>query len=139
MTPRICTLLAIVAASSLFLLPGAALAEDTPSAADQRKADKFKPTGTVSVKATSVVVGVGVSWGDGFLTFQNQDHPFKISGLSLVGVGGKPYKCMSGDVLECPKCGHQVVARFGEVTAQHDDGFAEAVESARAEGALEVV
>jgi hypothetical protein len=33
-------------------------------------------------------VGVGVSWGEGILTFQNENHPFKVSGLSLVGVGG---------------------------------------------------
>ena len=86
MTPISRTLCAL--ACALFFLPGAAPAEDSPSAADQRKAEKFKPTGTVSVDATSVVVGIGVSWGNGVLTFQDEDHSFKVSGLSLVGIGG---------------------------------------------------
>ena len=86
MTPRLCLALALLC--TLVFLPGAALAEDEPSAADARKAEKFKPTATVTIKATTVVVGVGVSWGEGVLTFQGEDHPFKVGGLSLVGVGG---------------------------------------------------
>jgi hypothetical protein len=86
MTPRICLAHALLCA--LVFLPLAAFAEDEPSAADRRKAEKFKPTATVTVKATTIVVGVGVSWGEGVLTFQGQDHPFKVGGLSLVGVGG---------------------------------------------------
>ena len=38
---------------------------------------------------------------------------------------GVPYKHMCGDVLECPECHCQVVTRFGEVTAQHDEDFAD--------------
>ena len=87
MTPRIRTLLAF--AGVLVLLAAPALAqEEAPTAADRRKAEKFKPTATVTMKATSVVVGVGVSWGEGVLTFQSEDHPFKVGGLSFVGVGG---------------------------------------------------
>lgn len=86
MTPRIRTLFAV--ASGFALMASAAHAEDTPSAADLRKAEKFKPTGTVTMKATTVIVGVGVSWGEGVLTFQSEDHPFKVGGLSLVGIGG---------------------------------------------------
>ena len=59
-----------------------------PPAAANRKAEKFEPTGSVTIKAITVKVGLGVSWGEGILTFQNENHPFKVSGLSLVGVGG---------------------------------------------------
>lgn len=100
MTPRICALL--VAVSALAFLPGSALAEDSPSAADLRKAEKFKPTGTVTIDATTVAIGVGVSWGDGVLSFQGQDHPFKVSGLSLVGVGGSSVKA-TGTVFNLEK------------------------------------
>jgi hypothetical protein len=86
MTPAVRTLCAL--ACALLFLPGAALAQDTPTSADARKAEKFKPTGTVTMDATSVVVGIGVSRGDGVLTFQDEDHAFKVSGLSLVGIGG---------------------------------------------------
>jgi len=86
MTPRVRTVFAFL--TVLAFLPGTALSEDEPTTADQRKAEKFKPTGTVTIKATTVAVGVGVSWGEGILTFQNQDYPFKVGGLSLVGVGG---------------------------------------------------
>lgn len=101
MTPRIRILLAVLAA--LTVLPVVALAgDDTPTAADQRKAEKFKPTATVTIDAKSVAVGVGVSWGEGVLTFQNQNYPFKVSGLSLVGVGGSSVKA-EGTVFNLEK------------------------------------
>jgi hypothetical protein len=87
MTPRIRSFLVVLTA--LAFLPLAALAEEGLSpAAEQRKAAKFKPTGSVTIKATTVKVGVGVSWGEGVLTFGNENHPFKVSGLSIVGIGG---------------------------------------------------
>jgi len=54
-------------------------------------------------------------------------------------LGGKPYKHMGGDVLECPRCHCQIVTRFGKVTMQHDEDFEERVESARLGGFLAVV
>jgi hypothetical protein len=88
MTVHIRSLLAVLTA--LAFLPVAALAGDEglSPAAEKRKAESFKPTGSVTVKAVTVKVGVGVSWGDGILTFQNENYPFKVSGLSIVGVGG---------------------------------------------------
>jgi len=59
--------------------------------------------------------------------------------IELTARGGKPYKQMSGDVLECSQCHYQVVTRFGKVTAQHDEGFMDRVISARSIGCLEVV
>jgi hypothetical protein len=88
MTPRIRSLLVVLTA--LAFLPVSALAEEggLSPAAEERKAAKFTPTGSVTIKAITVKVGVGVSWGKGILTFQNENHPFKVGGLSLVGVGG---------------------------------------------------
>ena len=59
--------------------------------------------------------------------------------IDLITRGGRPYRVMSGDVLECPECGMQVVTRFGAVTMQHSHAFKERVERAREMGALEVV
>ena len=44
---------------------------------------------------------------------------------------GVPYKLMSGDVLRCPECDYEVVSRFGEVMAMHEEGFAERVQKLR--------
>ena len=46
-----------------------------------------KPSGTVRIESKSIAVGVGVSWGDGKLTYQGKDYVFSVSGLSVVDVG----------------------------------------------------
>jgi hypothetical protein len=68
----------------------AALAEEEeqPSAADARKAQKYQPVGTVRIQAKTVAVGIAVHWGEGTLSFQGEDHAFKVGGLDAVGVGG---------------------------------------------------
>jgi len=43
--------------------------------------------GTVTITSKSVAVGVGVTWGDGVLTYQGKKHSFSVSGLSVVDVG----------------------------------------------------
>jgi len=45
------------------------------------------PVGTVTVESKSIAVGVGVSWGDGKLTYQGKEHPFSINGLSVADLG----------------------------------------------------
>jgi hypothetical protein len=45
-------------------------------------------TGSVSMEVTAVSVGIGMSWGTGILTFRNENHPFRVRGLGMVGVGG---------------------------------------------------
>lgn len=50
-------------------------------------AQDAKPSGKVSVESKSVALGVGVSWGDGVLTFQGKDHKFSVNGLSVVDLG----------------------------------------------------
>jgi len=55
-------------------LVSAALAADTPS-------------GTVSLRSTSVAAGVGVQWGAGVLTYQGKTYPFSVQGLEVLGIG----------------------------------------------------
>ena len=52
---------------------------------------------------------------------------------------GKPYKVMQGDVLACPKCGLQIVPRWGRPTCRHEADFSKRLRQARKDGALEVV
>jgi hypothetical protein len=46
-----------------------------------------KPVGTVTVESKSVAIGVGVSWGDGKLSFQGKEYPFTVNGLSVADLG----------------------------------------------------
>ncbi len=50
-------------------------------------AQEGAPSGKVSVESKSVAIGIGVSWGDGVLTFQGKDHKFSVNGLSVVDLG----------------------------------------------------
>ena len=50
-------------------------------------AQKASPSGKVTMESTSIAAGVGVSWGDGKLTFKGKTYPFSIDGLSLVNWG----------------------------------------------------
>src|SRR5215813_214656 len=45
------------------------------------------PSGKVSLQSRSIAAGVGVTWGDGKLTFKGKDYPFSVDGLSLVDWG----------------------------------------------------
>ena len=50
-------------------------------------AQEGPPSGKVSVESKSVALGVGVSWGDGVLTYQGKEHKFSVNGLSVVDLG----------------------------------------------------
>ena len=50
-------------------------------------AEKATPSGKVSLESTSIAAGIGVSWGDGKLSFKGKDYPFSVEGLSLVDWG----------------------------------------------------
>ena len=50
-------------------------------------AEKVAPSGKVSIESTSIAAGIGVSWGDGKLSFQGKTIPFSVDGLSLVDWG----------------------------------------------------
>ena len=45
------------------------------------------PSGKVSIESTSIAAGIGVSWGDGKLSFKGKTYSFSVDGLSLVDFG----------------------------------------------------
>ena len=45
------------------------------------------PPPWVSIQSTSIGAGIGVSWGDGLLSFEGEQHPFSVTGLSLGDFG----------------------------------------------------
>ena len=45
------------------------------------------PSGTVKLTSKAVAIGVGVSWGDGTLSFGGKAYPFSVDGLSVADLG----------------------------------------------------
>jgi hypothetical protein len=45
------------------------------------------PSGRVNISSKTVAVGVGVSWGDGTLSYGGKTYTFSITGLSVVDLG----------------------------------------------------
>jgi hypothetical protein len=43
--------------------------------------------GTVEMSSSAVAVGIGVTWGDGTLSFRGQKYAFSVNGLSVVDLG----------------------------------------------------
>jgi len=50
-------------------------------------ADAPVPSGTVEMSSSAVAVGIGVTWGDGTLSYQGQKYAFSVNGLSVVDLG----------------------------------------------------
>jgi hypothetical protein len=50
-------------------------------------AESTQPSGRVTIQSRSIAAGVGVTWGDGKLSFKGKDYPFSIDGLTLVDFG----------------------------------------------------
>ena len=50
-------------------------------------ANQSSSEGTVTFSGGAFAVGIGFQWGSGVLTYQGQQYPFKISGLSVLDVG----------------------------------------------------
>jgi hypothetical protein len=46
-----------------------------------------KPSGTVTIDSKSVALVVGVTWGDGKLSYAGKTYPFTVKGLSVVDLG----------------------------------------------------
>jgi hypothetical protein len=46
-----------------------------------------KPSGKVVIESRSIAAGIGVTWGDGKLSFGGKELPFSIDGLTLVDFG----------------------------------------------------
>jgi hypothetical protein len=60
------------------------------------------PSGTVKITSTAVAIGVGVTWGDGTLTYQGKTHTFSVNGLSVVDLGISSVSS-SGEVFNLTK------------------------------------
>ena len=45
------------------------------------------PSGTIKLTSKSVAIGIGVTWGDGTLTFGGKPYVFSVEGLSVVDLG----------------------------------------------------
>jgi hypothetical protein len=45
------------------------------------------PSGSVAISSKAVALGIGVSWGDGTLTYQGRTHTFSVDGLSVADLG----------------------------------------------------
>jgi hypothetical protein len=59
----------------------------TAFATTAMSAESAQPSGKVSIQSRSIAAGVGVTWGDGKLSFKGKDYPFTINGLTLVDWG----------------------------------------------------
>jgi len=67
--------------SALLLLVTMALAATAMSA------ESTQPSGRVTIQSRSIAAGVGVTCGDGTLSFKGKNYPFSIDGLTLVDFG----------------------------------------------------
>jgi hypothetical protein len=45
------------------------------------------PSGTVKLTSKAVAIGIGVTWGDGTLTFGGRTYAFSVDGLSVADLG----------------------------------------------------
>jgi hypothetical protein len=76
-----------------------------------------KPWGRVTMESRSIAAGVGVTWGDGKLTFKGKDYPFTIDGLSVVDWGITRVSA-AGDVYNLTD-----VSKFAGTYAAAEAGF----------------
>ena len=49
---------------------------------------KDKVDATIHLESTSVAVGVGFSWGKGYLKYRGHSHAITVDGLTVGAVGG---------------------------------------------------
>src|SRR5262245_63729710 len=80
-------------------------------------AEKATPSGKVTISTTSIAAGVGVTWGDGKLTFKGKEYPFSVDGLSLVDWGISKEQA-NGDVYNLTD-----VSKFGGTYVAADAGL----------------
>jgi hypothetical protein len=81
-----------IATFGAILPPAFASDVSAPPVPDSTPAD-----GSVELSGGAVAAGIGYTWGDGSLTFNNRKHSFGISGVSIVDVGASKYAA-SGNV-----------------------------------------
>ena len=77
-----------------------------------------KPSGKVTIESRSIAAGIGVTWGDGKLSFEGKEYPFSIDGLTLVDFGISKASA-AGDVYNLTDLG-----KFEGTYAAAEAGFA---------------
>lgn len=50
-------------------------------------ADEKKVDATLTMSEGQFAVGIGFNWGKGVLTYEGQEYPFKVKGLSVIDIG----------------------------------------------------
>jgi len=71
-----------VAALGLVALANCASQPPSPTSANLAATE-----GTVTFSGGAVALGIGFQWGNGTLTYQGHQYPFRMNGLSVVDVG----------------------------------------------------
>ena len=89
----------------------------TVCAATAVAADSPKPSGKVMMESKSIAAGIGVTWGDGKLSFKGKDYPFSIDGLTVVDFGISKASA-TGDVYNLTD-----VAKFAGTYVAAEAGF----------------
>ena len=74
---------ATIAALGLTALAGCTSQPPAPTASASLGATE----GAISFTGGAVAIGVGFQWGNGALTYQGRQYPFRLDGLSVVDVG----------------------------------------------------
>lgn len=64
-----------------------ALASCAPQPPPAPAANLASTQGAVSFRGGAFAVGIGFQWGNGILSFQGQQYPFRVTGLSVLDVG----------------------------------------------------
>jgi hypothetical protein len=90
----------IASLAACTLLSAAAYAGDSDSSAPV--AENAQPDATLALKGGSVAAGIGYTWGNGDLKYQNSSHRFSIKGVSVVDVGATNFSA-SGNVYNLKK------------------------------------
>jgi len=74
---------ATIAVLGLISLAGCASQPPAPN----MSANLGATEGAISFTGGAVAIGVGFQWGNGTLTYQGRQYPFRLDGLSVVDVG----------------------------------------------------
>jgi hypothetical protein len=91
------------------------------------------PSGKVSIETTSIAAGIGVSWGDGILSFKGKQIHFSVDGLTLVDFGiskasavGEVYNLTDPSKFEgnylAGEAGFALAAGMGGITMRNQNG-----------------
>lgn len=76
-------IMAMIAALSIGALASCTSSPPPPATS----APVVSTEGTVTFSGGAVAIGVGFQWGNGILTYQGQQYPFRVNGISVVDVG----------------------------------------------------